>query len=130
MVNERFDRIKKCCEAIDDVDYARYRMFNPASTETVAKWEADNSAKLPEGLKSWLILSNDFEMGSAADLLPLENICPYPFEDHEGMIIVGHYIGDGSMLVSDKDGRFYELDHAFGLKEMTFEKFLDEWVDR
>ncbi|MDE6727834.1 MAG: SMI1/KNR4 family protein [Oscillospiraceae bacterium] len=124
----KFEQIKWYCKAIDDADYACYKLYPPANAEDIAKWEADNSARLPEGFKSWLLLSNGFEMSSAADLLPLENICAYPFEDHRGLYIVGHYIGDGSMLVSDKDGRFFELDHAFGLKEMTFEQFLDDWI--
>ena len=127
-LTEKFEQIKGYCEVIEDADYASYRLYSPANAEDTAKWEADNSAKLPEGYKDWLLLSNGFEMGSAADILPLENVCAYPFEDHRGMFIIGHYIGDGSMLVCGKDGRFFELDHAFGLKEMTFERFLDDWV--
>lgn len=132
-LSEKFEHIKHCCDVIEDAGVNCYKLFDPLSSETIAKWETDNGAALPEGLKNWLLLSNGFEMGSSADILPLEHIRPFPPEinggEYAGYFIAGHYIGDGSALVCSKDGRFFELDHAYDiLEEMTFEEFLDSWV--
>lgn len=132
-LSEKFEYIKRCCDVIENAGVNCYKLFDPASPEAIAKWESDNGAALPEGLKNWLLLSNGFEMGSSVDILPLERIRPHPPEINGGeyaeYFIAGHYIGDGSVLVCDKSGRFFELDHAYNtLEEMTFEEFLDDWV--
>lgn len=132
-LSEKFEYIKRCCDVIENAGVNCYKLFDPASPEAIAKWESDNGAALPEGLKNWLLLSNGFEMGASADILPLERIRPHPPEINGGeyaeYFIAGHYIGDGSVLVCDKSGRFFELDHAYNtLEEMTFEEFLDDWV--
>lgn len=132
-LSEKFNYIKHCCDVIEDAGVNCYKLFAPVSPKETAKWETDNSAALPGDLKSWLLLSNGFKMGSSADILPLEHIRPFPPEinggEYAGYFIAGHYIGDGSALVFNKDGRFFELDHAYDkLEEMTFEEFLDGWV--
>ena len=47
-------------------------------------------------------------------------------EEIKGYYMLGSYIGDGSLLFSDKLGRFYCDDHAFGIKETEFSLFLEE----
>lgn len=127
-LSEKFELIKRYCDEIEEAGYACYKLFAPVPEEAVVRWETENGAKLPEGHKEFLRLSNGFEMGSSADLLPIERICEQPFREYEGMYIIGHYIGDGSELVCDKTGRFCKLDHAYGLEESTFEDFLDDWI--
>ena len=61
--------------------------------------------------------------------MPLTAICKCPFDDIEEVFIVGHYIGDGSMLVIDRIGNFYEYDHGYcKLYPIPFEKFVQKWI--
>lgn len=32
------------------------------------------------------------------------------------------------MLLTDKNNACYKLDHTFGLKEIPFKEFLDNWI--
>jgi len=127
-LTEKYEQIKEYCGKIEEADYDFYKLYAPVSAQAVDKWEADNGVKLPEGYKSFLMLSNGFEMGSAAEIYPLERISPCTFPEYEGYFFVGGFIGDGSMLVCDRSGSFFKLDHVYGLEETTFEEFLDDWI--
>lgn len=127
-LNEKFEQIREYCDKIEEADYNSYKLFAPVSREAVEKWEADNGVKLPEGFTSFLMLSNGFRMGSAAELYPLERIEPCTLSEYEGYYFIGEFIGDGSMLACDKAGKIFELDHVYGLEETTFEEFLDDWI--
>lgn len=105
-----------------------YTICPSASQEEIEKWEDENQVSLPATYKEWLLLANGFEMGSTAELFPIQRVEKCSFPEYEEYYVVGEYIGDGSMLLIDKVGNFYEFDHAFGLEERAFEKFLDDWV--
>ncbi len=127
-MNERFQKISKYCEMIEEADYDFYTICPPALKEDVEKWEEANEVTLPVAYKEWLLLTNGFEMSSTAEIFPLHKVEKCSFPEYEDYYVVGEYIGDGSMLLIDKVGNFYEFDHAFGLEEKAFEKFLDDWV--
>lgn len=129
-LGEKFDKISEYCQKLEEACYDSYKLFKPVSNADIENWERDHEVNLPEGYKSWLLLSNGFEMNTTADFLPLEFICKCPDPEYKDYYIIGHYIGDGSMLVTDKNGIFYQLDHSSGLRETLFEKFLDNWVIR
>lgn len=138
LLYERFKKIADYCEQLEEANYDRYKLFEPALPENIEKWEKEHKAKLPDGYKNWLLLSNGFEMSNTANFLPIEkvgsrdaNLLPIEkVESRADYYCIGFYIGDGSELITDSDGIFYELDHGFGLKETTFELFLDDWVIR
>lgn len=129
---KQYQKIKSYCEQLEDANYDSYDVFPPASEDEVRKWEDTNQAKLPEGLKNWYLLSNGFDMNSTADILPLTSIRKYTYGDIDELdtcYIVGHYIGDGSMLVIDGEGNFYKFDHGYcKLIPVNFEKFLTGWI--
>ena len=133
---ERFIKISEYCEKLEEANYDCYKLFEPVSAEKIKKWENEHNAKLPEGYKNWLLLSNGFEMSNTANFLPLEGVgsrekCCLPLEEvenEENYYCIGYYIGDGSELLTDSNGIFYELDHGFGLKRTSFNCFLDDWI--
>ncbi|MBQ8134873.1 MAG: hypothetical protein IJ192_10785 [Clostridia bacterium] len=127
-ITERYEKIVKYCDLLDDAGYACYKIFSPADITAVEQWEQENSAVLPQALKNWLLLSDGFRMGSSAELLPLKTICPCDLTGFEEYFVVGGFIGDGSMLLADKNGVLYEFDHVNGMEETTFEDFADRWI--
>lgn len=123
-----YKQIIEYCEKIEDLGINTYKMYPATTQEKIDEWEYRNSAKLPEGYKNWLLLSNGFEF-SSTEIYSIERICEYDYSDHEGCFIIGLYIGDGSMLLTDREGNFYEHDHGFHKEtRMLFEDFLQEWV--
>lgn len=129
---ELYSQIREYCEKLEAAAYDCYKLYSPASAEDICSWERDNGISLPEELKSWYMLSNGFDMNSTADILPISSIREYTFDDIEELdrcFIVGHYIGDGSMLIIDGCGNFYEFDHAYcRLYKLSFRDFLVKWV--
>lgn len=127
---EQYRKVVSYCEQLDDAGYDSYKVFPPVSEEDILRWEQDNGFRLPEGLRNWYLLSNGYDMSSTADILPLSSITKFPhLEELETCYIVGHYIGDGSMLVIDDQGSFYEFDHGYyKLYPMAFEDFLEKWI--
>lgn len=128
-MQERFDKICDYCNKLENADYDTYKIFPPISINKIESWEKQNQVMLPNGYKDWILLANGFEIESNV-LYPLGNICRYPEKEYEDYFIIGSYIGDGSLLLTDKYGIFYELDHEFGLEESTMVAFLDEHVIR
>ena len=128
---ELFGKIKEYCVKLEKAAYDSYKLYPPAAEEELSRWESANGIALPEELKNWYMLSNGFNMNSTADILPFSLIRKYShdFEELDECFIVGHYIGDGSMLVIDGCGNFYEFDHAYhSLYKMSFKDFLVKWV--
>ena len=126
-LREKFGEIEEYCTRLAAVNYDRYKFYRPVSLTDIESWEQQHCAKLPEDYRNWLMLSDGFSC-SAEDFLPLAEICPCPEPDYADYFILGHYGGDGSMLLTDKHGTFFKLDHSRGLTETTFETFLDKWV--
>ncbi len=127
---EQYEAIRTCCAKLKAASYDCYQLFPPAMEFEIADWEALH-AKLPEGLKHWYRLSNGFDMNTTADILPLYDVMRYPFADLglTPYYIVGHYIGDGSALMMDGEGNFYQFDHAYHkLIPTQFEDFLTNWI--
>lgn len=128
---EQYETIRSYCRQLEDASYDSYDIFPPATEEEIRNWENTHNARLPEGLKNWYLLSNGFDMNSTADILPLTSITRYQYDEIslETCFIVGHYIGDGSMLVIDGEGNFYKYDHGYcELIPVQFEKFLTGWI--
>ena len=129
---EHYTKIYEYCKKLRDASYDTYKLFSPASEKTISNWESENNVVLPEGLKNWYLLSNGYDMSSTADILPIEHIRKYCCDDLTELdeaFIVGHYIGDGSMLVIGKNDDFYEYDHAYNrLYKMEFQQFLEKWI--
>lgn len=128
-MQDRFNKMCDYCNKLEAADYDTYKIYFPPKTkEEIQTWENENQITLPEGYKDWLLLSNGLYDVGGTNLYSLEEICMCPFPEYEGYYIIGSYIGDGSDVVTDKNGVFYELDYVYGLKQITFESFIDEWV--
>lgn len=116
-------------------------IFPPATAERIQNWERINNAVLPEEYKEFLLLSDGLRSYIfGGELFSLDDIetCPYVeieefLEESEELsgekkyFIIGNYIGDGSMLLCDEDGNFYELDHCFRIKKSKLLNFLKFW---
>lgn len=129
----KYQKLAEQFNALEKANYDSYKVFPPATEEEISNWEIENNVKLPPDLRYWYLLSNGLDMSHSAELLPITSIKRFvcdEIEELEECYIVGHYIGDGSMLVIDNNENFYEFDHAYcKLHKMTFEAFLTEWVE-
>lgn len=128
-MQEMFDKMCDYCNKLEAANYDTYKIYFPPKTkEEIQTWEMENQITLPKGYKDWLLLSNGFDEIDGTQLYSLENICKHPFPEYGEYYIMGSYIGDGSFVVTDKNGVFYELDHVNGLEEITFEAFIARGV--
>lgn len=125
---DKFLQIKEYCDKIEDLNIDTYKIFPSATKESICQWESENNAKLPEGYKNWLLLSNGLDVKSNGEICGVEEIFELELPDYEGYYRIGAYIGDGSMLLIDKEGNFYKDDHCFGREKSDFEDFLEEWI--
>ncbi len=129
-LSERYEKIASWCDQLEEASYDCYKVFPAVAEENLLQWEQSHGFRLPEGLRNWYLLSNGYDMSSTADILPMSSITEFSYIDElKPCFIVGHYIGDGSMLVIDDKGNFYEFDHGYHkLHPMQFETFLDRWI--
>ena len=126
-----FEIIRECSEKLDDAGLDFYDFGEPISKDKINEWEKNHNVTLPEGYKNWLMLSNGFEMGNTATFYPLNSIQKedYLSNSEKEYYIIGEYIGDGSLLLTDNAGNFYEFDHAIDEPELTsFEEFINGWI--
>lgn len=111
--------------------------FPPQTTEQIENWERIYNAVLPEEYKEFLLLSDGLVSNIfGGELFSLDDIvrCPYEeieeyYDEQKDYFIIGSYIGDGSMLLCDSDGNFYELDHDYGIEESDLLSFLEYWYE-
>lgn len=123
-----YQRIKKGCEKIEELNIDTYTLYPPTTKELIEKWETDNDVQLSEGYKNWLRLANGLNMSTTAVIFPLEYVKKSDIPGYENYYTIGSYIGDGSCLLIDQAGKFYKGDHVFGIEESTIEDFLENWV--
>ena len=120
------------------------KTFPPVTAEKIENWERLHNAVLPEEYKEFLLLSDGLRSYIfGGELFSLANIkqCPYEeieeffeeteelFNEKKDYFIIGNYIGDGSMLLCDSNGNFYELDHCVGIEESDLLYFLEYWYE-
>ena len=129
-VKELFDDIILLANMIEDNGIDTYRIQKGIEEEKIKEWEENNAVKLPVGYKEFIVLANGFSYGTT-QILPLERIDVIEVpEEFKGFYMIGSYIGDGSLILSDKIGNFYYGDHAFGLECVDFLKFLEDDILR
>ncbi len=126
-IQEMYDKISKYCSTLEQYRYYYY-LSEPAAESEIEAVEKKYSIKLPEDHREFLLLANGFEMGTSAAIFPVGKIEPYDYGEYKDYFVIGQYIGDGSMLLTDGKGGFFEDDHAFGLKEKSFSEFLNKWI--
>lgn len=125
-VKEIFNDIVTLANILEENDIDTFKFPKECKLEAIAEWEKENNIQLPQGYKEFISLTNGFRYGGT-QILPLEKIeMVNEPEEIKGYYMLGSYIGDGSLLLSDKLGRFYCDDHAFGIKETDFSLFLEE----
>lgn len=91
---------------------------------------------LSKEYKEFLLLSDGLVSSAfGGELFSLKDIIPCPYEEIEAYshekneyFIIGNYIGDGSLLMCDRNGSFYEFDHCFGIEKSDLLRFLEHWV--
>lgn len=129
-IKELFDDIILLADIIEDNGIDTYKIQKGIEYEKIKEWEENNEVRLPEGYKEFIVLANGFSYGST-QILPLEKIDVIDVpEEFKGFYMIGSYIGDGSLILSDKNGNFYYGDHAFGLEHVDFLKFLENDILR
>lgn len=111
--------------------------FPPATAEQIENWERIYNAVLPEEYKEFLLLSDGLVSDIfSGEMFALDDILRCPYEETEeysdekkDYFIIGNYIGDGSMLLCDRDGNFYKLNHGYGIEESDLLSFLEYWYE-
>lgn len=129
-VKDIVEDIEVLAEMIEDNGIDTVKFYNGIDNSQIEEWEKNNDSKLPQGYKELLVLHNGFRY-RFTQILPLEAIQMADETDQfPGYYIMGSYIGDGSLILADKCGVFYYGDHAFGIDEVDFEKFLEKDILR
>ncbi len=127
-VKELFDKIVIIADILEKNDIDNFKFPKGISEESVKNWEKENHAFLPQGYKEFLLLANGFRM-HGSEIYPLEQVTRLDFPDEfKGYYAIGSYIGDGSLILADNNGKFYLGDHADGIEESTFEAFVKRWI--
>lgn len=76
-----------------------------------------------------LVVDDEHEIADLIEVyLKNENYEVFKFYSSKDALACAEKVKLGSNVVTDKNGVFYELDHVDGLKQITFESFIDEWV--
>lgn len=109
--------------------------FPPQTTEQIENWERIHNAVLPKEYREFLLLSDGLVSDIfGGELFALDDIVRCPYEEIEeysdkqrDYFIIGNYIGDGSMLLCDREGNFYELDHCYGPEKNNLLDFPKYW---
>ncbi len=128
-VGEMFDDIVLIADLLDENDIDNYKFPKGISEEDIKNWEEENNVLLPDGYKSFLLLTNGFE-NHGTEIYSLERITQlldFP-EEYKGYYAIGSYIGDGSLILVDNKGGFYLGDHVDGVNKSNFETFVEEWI--
>lgn len=111
----------------NNIDFAK--IGKSIGRETILSWENENGVVLPREYKEFLLLSNGFNYGTI--IFPLEQIRLLDDSEEFGEYYwIGDYIGDGSKLLSDKNGGFYYGNHTMGVEMADFKEFLEEYFLR
>lgn len=125
-VKDIVEDIELLAEMIEDNGIDTIKFHNGVDNSQIEEWERNNDSKLPQGYKEFIVLHNGFRY-RFTQLFPLEAIqMADETEQFSGYYIMGSYIGDGSRILSDKNGDFYYGDHAFGISKVDFSKFLED----
>lgn len=123
-IKEIFDDIMLLADILEENGIDAFKIPKGIESEKITAWETQYGIRLPQGYKDFIVLANGFNY-SCSQILPLEGVklieCP---EEFKGYYMIGSYIGDGSLILTDKNGDFYYGDHAFGVKKADFLKFL------
>ena len=114
-----------------EAGYAKPTMSPPAAEAEITAWEQETGIRMDEDLRNWFLLANGFEFRTTASLYAIGafgSVSDWTEYQDAVSCVVGSYIGDGSLLVLDREGHFCKLDHAFGLEPCSFKTFLTDWV--
>ena len=122
-----FNEIIRLGDILDEngIDFVRKKAAT--DEENIKNIENQLCITLPEDYKKFLLYANGLSYGSS-EVHPVEEVCKYEFDNK--YYIIGAFIGDGSLVVSDNEGNVYYYDHEFGVEETTFTDFLDKWIIR
>lgn len=122
-----FDKIIRLGDILDEngIDFVRKKAAT--DEENIKNIENQLGIILPEDYKKFLLCANGLSYGSS-EVHPVEEVCKFEFDDK--YFIIGAFIGDGSLVVSDSKGNVYYYDHEFGVEATTFADFLNEWIIR
>lgn len=122
-----FNEIIRLGNILDEngIDFVKKK---PATDEdNIKNIETRLGIALPADYKEFLLCANGLSYGSS-EVHPVDDVCKFEFDDK--YYIIGAFIGDGSLVVSDSEGNVYYYDHEFGVEATTFAHFLNEWFIR
>ncbi|NLK71903.1 MAG: SMI1/KNR4 family protein [Clostridiales bacterium] len=127
-VKEMFDDIVLIADMLEENEIDNFKFPKGISEEDIKDWEKENNILLPDGYRSFLLLTNGFR-NHGTEIYSLEQITQLDFpEDYKGYYVIGSYIGDGSLILVDDKGGFYLGDHAGVIDKSTFEAFVEKWI--
>lgn len=125
-IKELYKDIEVLAGILEENEVDTFRFTAGIGQELIERWECENVSKLPQGYKEFIGLCNGFRY-CGTEVFPLERVEVLSVPDEfEGYYCIGTYIGDGSLILSDRNGKCYYGDHAFGIKEVEFETFVQD----
>ena len=122
-----FNEIIRLGDILDEngIDFVRKKAAT--NDENIKNIENQLGITLPEDYKKFLLCANGLSYGSS-EVHSVEEVCKFEFDNQ--YYIIGTFIGDGSLVVSDSEGNVYYYDHEFGVEATTFADCLDKWIIR
>lgn len=125
-VKEIFEDMRVLADILEEYAIDTVKFPKGIEIEKIEEWEQRNNMKLPQEYKEFIILADGFRYGTT-QILPLDKVELVAVPDEfKGYYMLGSYVGDGSLVLSDEHGDFYYGDHAFGIKKAEFSKFLED----
>lgn len=127
-IKEIFDDIVLLADVLEENAIDALGFPEGIEIEKIKEWEQGNAVKLPQGYKDFIVLANGFNY-RGTQILPLERIEQVEVpEKFKGCYMLGSFIGDGFLILSDEQGNFYCGDHVFGVEKEDLYKFLNDNV--
>ena len=96
-----FNEIIRLGDILDEngIDFVRKKAAT--NDENIKNIENQLGITLPDDYKKFLLYANGLSYGSS-EVHPVEEVCKYEFDNK--YYIIGAFIGDGSLVVSDSEG--------------------------
>lgn len=125
-MRELYDEIMNLGDIAEENGINIVKSKMPVDENSIVKWQNENGITLPEEYKALLLLSNGIKYGMTS-ICPIEQV-KKDRGQFDGYYVIGDFIGDGSLLLMDDDGKIYEGDHELGIKETEFKQFIESWI--
>lgn len=132
-IKSRFEYMQLLADILEENDIDNFKFPKPTTYNAIKSKEHELEIQLPEEYKSYIMLSNGFR-DEGSEIYPINRVEQFNVPGgwvFNGYYAIGEYIGDGSLILCDSEGKVYYGDHAYNeVEETTFGEFIDEQIIR